>query len=139
MRTIAKPLRVSCSVVAVSVAVLIGLRQVQTVFAQTAVGRLTIQLTNVIDEPIVDYDRVIAPVVPAEGGTYSVPVICYTGPAVVLGLEDCGTNSLRVESSRDLLNWAAFPAPGFQLTLGTNSAAVIPLTGTNRFFRGAVE
>src|SRR5438132_13205268 len=51
MRTIAKPLRVSCSVVAVSVAILIGLRQVQTVFAQTGAGRLTIQLTNVIDEP----------------------------------------------------------------------------------------
>ena len=137
MQGMAKPLRISCSVVAVSLAILVGLRQVQTVFAQTGVGRLTIQLTNVIDEPIVDYDRVIAPVVPPEGGTYSVPVICYSGLAVVLGIEDCGTNSLRVESSGDLTNWAAFPQPGFQLTLGTNSAAVIPITRTNLFFRAA--
>jgi hypothetical protein len=135
----ANPLRISCSVVVVSVAVLGGLRQAQTVFAQTGVGRLTIQLTNATEEAIVDYERIVAPVVPAEGGAYSVPVICYSGPAVVLGVEDCGTNSLRVESSRDLTNWAAFPQPGFQLTLGTNSAAVIPLTGTNRFFRGTVE
>src|SRR5438552_3364410 len=137
MQAVAKPFQISCSVFAVSVALLVGLRQAQTVFAQTGAGRFTIQLTNVTDEPIVDYDRVVAPVVPAEGGTYSVPVIGYSGPAMVLGLEDCGTNSLRVESSRDLTNWAAFPQPGFQLTLSINSAAVIPLTGTNRFFRAA--
>jgi len=137
MRGMAKPLRNSCSVVAVSVAILIGLRQAQTVFAQTGAGRLTIQLTNVTDEAVVDYDRVVAPVVPAEGGTSSVPVICYSGVAVVLGLEDCGTNSLRVESSRDLTNWVAFPQPGFQLTLGTNSGAIIPVTGSYQFFRAA--
>ena len=139
MRGMAKPFQVSCSVVALSLAILIGPRQAQTVFAQTGAGRLTIQLTNVVDEPIVDYDRVVAPIVPAEGGTFSVPIICYTGPAVVLGVLDCDTNSLRVESSIDLANWGAFPQPGFQLTLGTNSAVVIPLTGSNRFFRGAVE
>ena len=139
MQTVAKPFQISCSVVAVSAALLVGLRQAQTVFAQAGAGRLTIQLTNVIDEPIVDYDRVFASVVPAEGGTYSVSVICYSGPAVVLGVEDCGTNSLRVESSRDLTNWAPFPQPGFRLTLGTNSAAVIPLTGSNLFFRAAWE
>lgn len=137
MQKLARPFQISCSVFAVSVALFVGLREAQTVFAQTGAGRLTIQLTNVTDEPIVDYDRVVAPVVPPEGGTYSVPVICYSGPAVVLGVEDCGTNSLRVESSRDLTNWAAFPQPGFQLTLDTNSAAVIPLTETNLFFRGA--
>jgi len=137
MQTVAKPFQISCSVLVLSAALLVGLRQAQTVFAQTGVGRLTIQLTNVVDQPMVDYDRIVAPVVPAEGGTYSVPVICYSGPAVVLRVEDCGTNSLRVESSRDLTNWAAFPQPGFQLTLGTNSAAVIPLTSSNLFFRAA--
>jgi hypothetical protein len=121
---------------AVSAAVFIGLRAAK-VLAQTGAGRLTIQLTNVVDEPTVDFDRVVVPIVPTEGGTYTVPVICYCGPALVLGVVDCGTNSLRIESSKDLLNWAPFPSPGFQLTLGTNSAAVIPMTGSNRFFRAA--
>src|SRR5207249_492385 len=44
-------------VLVVSAALLVGLRQAQTVFAQTGAGRFTIQLTNVTDEPIVDYDR----------------------------------------------------------------------------------
>jgi len=137
MRTSAKPFQISCSVLALSAALLVGLRQAQTVFAQTGVGRLTIQLTNVVDEPIVDYDRVVVPVAPAEGGAFTVPVICYSGPAVVLRVEEWGTNSLRIESSGDLVNWAPFPAPGFQLTLGTNSAAVIPMTRSSLFFRAA--
>jgi len=138
MREMGNPLRISCFV-AVSLEILIGLRQTQTVFGQTGACRLTIQLTNVVDEPIVDYDSVVAPVVRAEGGAYNVPVICYTGPAVVLGVEDCGTNSLRVESSRDLANWAAFPQRGFQLALGTNEAVLVPMTGVNLFFRGVMK
>ena len=122
----------------VSAAILFGLEAV-SVLAQTDAGRLTIRLTNVVDEAIVDYDRAVVPVAPAEGGAYNVPIICYCGRAVVLGVEDCGTNSLLVESSTDLTNWTPFPQPGFQLTLDTNSTAVIPITGTNRFFRGARE
>src|SRR5258705_106600 len=122
---------------AVSVSMFVGMKDVQTVLAETGSGKLTIQLTNVIDEPTVDYDKVVVPVAPAEGGTFTVPIICYCGPAIVLGVEGCGTNSLRVESSRDLVMWAPFPQPGFQLTIGTNSAAVIPITGTNLFFRAA--
>ena len=124
---------------AVSVSMFVGMKNVQRVLAETGSGRLTIQLTNVIDEPIVDYDKVVVPVAPAEGGTFTVPIICYCGPALVLGVEACGTNSLRVESSRDLVNWAPFPQPGFQLTLGINSTAVIPMTGTNEFFRAACD
>ena len=122
-----------CSVLAV------GLSVAQTVVAQTGAGRLTIQLTNVTDLAMVDYGNVVAPVVPATGGTYSVPILCYSGPAIVLGVQDCGTNSLRVESSRDLMSWAPFPQPGFQLRLGTNSTVVIPMTGTNLFFRAVWE
>ena len=135
MKRVAKPFQISCWMLAVSLAILIGLKEAQTVFAQTNAGRLTIQLTNVIDEAIVDYDRVLVPVLPAEGGTFVVLIICYSGPAIVLGVEDCGTNSLRIEGSMDLTNWAPFPQPGFQLTLDTNSAAVIPMTRTNQFFR----
>ena len=127
--------RLFCCVLATGAPVCVAL-SMQNVLAQTGAGRLTIQLTNVIDEAVLDYDKVVVPVAPAEGGVFSVPVICYSGPAVLLRVEDCGANSLRIESSRDLVNWAAFPAPGFQLTLGTNSAAVIPMTGTNQFFRG---
>jgi len=130
--------RLLCCVLALSAPVCVAL-SVQNVLAQTGAGRLSIQLTNVIDEAVLDYDKVVVPVAPAEGGSFTVPVICYSGPAVLLRVEDCGTNSLRIESSRDLVNWAAFPAPGFQLTLGTNSAAVIPMTGTNQFFRGVGE
>jgi hypothetical protein len=71
--------------------------------------------------------------------TRTVHIICYSDPAAVLELEECGTNSLRVESSRDLMSWAPFPQPGFQLRAGTNSAAVVPMTGTNLFFRGVWE
>jgi len=126
--------RVLCSILPVVVPIFFGLRAL-TVLAQTNSGRLTIQLTNVINEPIVDYDKVVVPAAPAEGGAFTVPVICYCGAALVVRVEDCGTNSLRIESSRDLVNWAPFPQPGFQLTLGTNSAAVIPMTGSNQFFR----
>src|SRR5881394_2071768 len=124
--------RVLCCMLAVAAPIFIAL-SVQEVLAQTGAGRLTIQLTNVIDEPIVDYDKVIVPVAPAEGGSFTVPIICYCGPAIVLGVEDCGTNSLQVESSTDLTNWAPFPQAGFQLTLDTNSRAIIPITGSNRF------
>ena len=134
-RVMSRLLRLLWWLLAVSVAILFGLRAA-TVLAQSDGCRLTIRLTNVVDEAIVDYDRVAVPVAPAEGGEYSVPVMCYCGRAIVLGVEDCGTNSLVVESSTDLTNWAPFPQPGFQLTLGTNSEAVIPVTGTNRFFRG---
>ena len=113
---------------------------VKTALGQSGVGKLTIRLTNVAEEIVVDFDRPIVPVAPAEGGTYSVPVTCYSGPAVLLGVEGCGTNALRVESSGDLVSWRPFPQPGFQLTLRTNSPpAVIPLTSTNRFFRGVAE
>ena len=138
MSSMKKLRRLLCCVLAVSSPVCIAL-SVQNLLAQTGAGRLTIQLTNVVDEPIVDYDKVSVPVVSAEGGTYSVPVICYSGLAVVLGVEECGTNCLRVESSGDLTNWTPFPAPGFQLKLRTNSAAVIPITGSNLFFRAAWE
>jgi len=127
-----------CCVLAVSATVCVAL-SLQNVLAQTGAGRLTIRLTNVIDEAVLDYDKVAVPAAPAEGGSFTVPVICYSGPAVILGVEDCGTNWLRIESSRDLVSWAAFPAAGFQLTLGTNSAAVILMTGTNLFFRGVGE
>jgi len=138
MNSMKKLRRLLCCMLAITAPVFIAL-SVQRVLASIGAGRLTIQLTNVIDEAIVDYDNVVVPVAPAEGGSFTVPVICYSGPAVILRVEDCGTNSLRIESSRDLVNWAAFPAPGFQLTLGTNSAAVIPMTGTNQFFRGVGE
>ncbi len=128
---------VSCALT-LSAVILVALKTA-TVLAQTGAGRLTIQLTNVVDEPIVDYDGVVAPMVPAEGGTFAVPIICYCGVAVVLGIEGCDTNSLRIESSRELTNWFPFPQPGFQLRLGTNSPAVIPITGTNQFFRAAGE
>ena len=131
--------RLLYSMLALSLAIDIGLRSVQAALAQAGAGRLTIQLTNVTDLAMVDYDNVVMPVIPAIGGTCAVPIICYSGPAIVLGVEDCGTNSLRIESSRDLANWGPFPQPGFQLTLGTNSAAVIPMTGTNRFFRAVWE
>src|SRR4051794_31243137 len=98
MQNITKPFQISCLRFAVSLAILLGLQNFQTVMAQTGAGRLTIQLTNVIDEAIVDYDNVAVPVAPAEGGEFMVPVICYSGPAVLLGLEDCGTNPLRIES-----------------------------------------
>src|SRR5215208_7615102 len=88
---------------------------------QTGVGRLTIVITNVVEEPLVDYEKVRVPISPAAGATCTVPVICYCGPALLLGVEDCGTNSLRVERSGDLKSWSAFPQAGFQLTLGTNS------------------
>ena len=119
---------------ALGVVVLVGRWTVT--LGQTASGRLTIVLTNVVEEPIVDYEKVRVPVAPAAGATCTVPVVCYCGPALLLGVEDCGSNFLRIESSTDLVNWAPFPAPGFQLTIGTNSAAVVPLTVTNRFFRG---
>ena len=135
MLKVTRPFQISCWKFAVSLAILAGLKNGQTVLGQTGAGRLTIRLTNVIDEALVDYDNVAVPVAPAEGGAFTVPVICYSGPAVLLGVEDCGTNSLRIESSGDLVSWAAFPSPGFQLTLGTNSAAVIPMTRTNLFFR----
>jgi len=128
--------RYLCWLLAVITTICVGLKAA-TVLAQTGAGKLTIQLTNVVDEPIVDYDKVIVPVAPAEGGSFTVPIICYCGPAIVLGVEDCGTNSLQVESSTDLTNWAPFPQAGFQLTLDTNSRAIIPITGSNRFFRAA--
>jgi len=123
---------------ALTAPILIGLKT-GTLLAQSGAGRLSIQLTNVINEAMVDYDKVVVPVAPAEGGAFAVPVICYSGPAVVLRVEDCGSNSLRIESSRDLVNWAPFPQPGFQLTLGTNSAAIIPTVGSKQFFRAVWE
>lgn len=126
--------RLLCSILPVIVPIFFGLKA-PTVLAQSGVGRITIQLTNVIDEAMVDYDKAVVPVASAEGGAFTVPVICYCGTALVLRVEDCGTNSLRIESSRDLVNWAPFPQPGFQLTLGTNATAIVPLTGSNQFFR----
>src|SRR5258708_6619347 len=67
--------------------------------AQENSGKLAIQLTNVINEPIVDYDKAVVPLATAAGGTFTVPVICHCGPAFVLRVEGCGTNSLRIESS----------------------------------------
>ena len=124
----------SCGMLALGVILLIGLGT--ALLAQTNVGRLTIAVTNVVDVPIVDYDKVHVPVAPAEGGEFAVPVVCYCGPAFVLGVEDCGTNALRIQSSRDFTNWAPFPQPGFTLTLATNSRAIIPMDGSNQFFRG---
>src|SRR3954462_14767535 len=109
MSSMKKLRRLLCCLLALSAPNWIAL-SVQRVLAQTGAGRLTIQLTNVIDEPIVDYDKVVVPVAPAEGGAFAVPAICYSGPAVLSRVEDCGTNSLRIESSTDLVNWAAFPA-----------------------------
>ena len=106
---------------------------------QTGAGRLTIELTNVVEEPIVDYENVRVPIAAAGGATCTVPVICYCGPALLLSVQDCGTSFVRIESSTDLKNWSAFPQPGFQLTLGTNSSAVIPMAGSNRFFRAVIE
>jgi len=137
-RAMSRLLKLLWWLLAVSVAILFGLRAA-TALAQNDGCRLTIRITNAVDEAIMDYDRVAVPEAPAEGGEYSVPVICYCGRAIVLGVEDCGTNSLLVESSMDLTNWAPFPQPGFQLTLGTNSAALIPVTSTHRFFRGVLE
>ena len=124
--------RFFCLLLALGAVVLVGRWTVT--LGQTASGRLTIVLTNVVEEPIVDYEKVRVPVAPAAGATCTVPVICYCGPALLLGVEDCGTNFVRIESSTDLKNWSSFPQPGFQLTLKTNSRAVIPLAGSNRFF-----
>jgi hypothetical protein len=124
------------SVLGLGLAILVWMASAQTVMAQTNAGRLTIQLTNVVNEAIMDYDNIVAPEVPADGGMIVVPIICYCGPAIVLGVDECGTNCLTIESSRDLVSWASFPQPGLQLMLDTNSPALIPMTGTNRFFRG---
>ena len=50
---------------AVSVAILVGLRAA-TALAQNEGCRLTIQLTNVTDFAMVDFDKVFVPVAPAE-------------------------------------------------------------------------
>jgi hypothetical protein len=94
----------------------LGAAVVTVTLGQTGVGRLTIVITNVVEEPIVDYEKVRVPVAPAAGATSTVSVICYCGPALLLSVQDCGTNFVRVESSTDLKNWSAFPQPGFQLT-----------------------
>ena len=114
--------RFLCLLLAFGAALFVGLGTLT--LGQTAAGKLTIQLTNVVEEPIVDYENVRVPIAPAADATSTVPVICYCGPALLLSVQDCGTNFVRIESSTDLKNWSAFPQPGFQLTLSVAPAAI---------------
>lgn len=95
---------------------------------------LSIYITNIVDEAVVDYWHVQAPEIAAAGGVGNVPVVCYTGPAYWITVT--AGEAVVMECSDDAAAWRAFPAPGFQMTFaaGTNSF-FIPCELGPRFYR----
>lgn|SRR5512143_42683 len=104
---------------------------------------LSITLTNVVDTAMVSW--VAGPptmdgAVVAGGGSGTIGINCYTGPAITLtatGLND--TNGCFIENSPNLVNWMPFPTNGFQLTLvSTNPSSTLVLDQPTMFYRGRV-
>src|SRR5258707_635273 len=81
--------------------------------------RLNFQLlSNIEPTAIVQWKLLsLAPTAPGGGGGGAVQVTCYSGPAYQLSVEGLGTNSMLIEASTNMIDWQAFPAPGFQLTI----------------------
>jgi hypothetical protein len=78
------------------------------------------------------------PIVSAAGGSESVIVTNYSGPAWMLSADGLVDNdALFIECSHDLQHWQPFPAPGFQLTLtASNNASVFCSREAYIFYRG---
>jgi hypothetical protein len=118
---------------------LLGLSLVLVV-AHAEDPRLNFQLvTNCDQTPIIAWKLMSAPPTSAAGGTGSIPIICYSGPAYVLSAEGLGTKAMLIEASTNLSIWQPFPAPAFQLTFYSTSAPFINIPEDSAlFFRGVI-
>lgn len=99
---------------------------------------LTIERTNVTDQCMVTW--VLAAPTDSGGGSGTVGVTSYTGPAYILTAQNLTNGSgMFILSSTNLIDWAGYPSPGFQLTLvPTNNTSIVIEDGPTRFYWGTV-
>jgi hypothetical protein len=97
----------------------------------------TTNSTTIIQWKLISLPTVSEALTTCDGGTGSVPIVCYSGPVYQLGASGLGTNSMIIEASTNLINWQPFPAPGFQLTMYATSNPFLNIPEDQAlFFRG---
>src|SRR5258706_5866577 len=92
---------------------------------------------TIIQWKLISVPPVLGALATCDGGTGSVPVVCYSGPVYQLSASGLGTNTMLIEASTNLLNWQPFPAPGLQLTMSATSNPFLNIPeDQGLFFRG---
>jgi hypothetical protein len=93
---------------------------------------------------MVDYANTVPAPTTAAGGSGTIAVVCYTGPAFWLSVDtnSIGTNSVLLESTTNLFEpFRPYPFEGLQLTMTAQSPIVTNILPSEpaRFFRAVVN